>query len=112
MCVLAKNGGQIKLVKLRGPWSDIADQLKELGGPVAVVYEASFGYGRICSSNASSKTARRSPWSPRLILLQQHGYFVLRFLAEDVGKQLDGVLDAILRALSHSQSDRRNNRES
>jgi superfamily II DNA or RNA helicase/very-short-patch-repair endonuclease len=34
-------------------------------------------------------------------LLQEHGYFVLRFLAEDVGKQLDAVLDAILRTLSH-----------
>lgn len=35
------------------------------------------------------------------MLLQEHGYFVLRFLAEDVGKQLDIVLDAVLRALSH-----------
>jgi superfamily II DNA or RNA helicase/very-short-patch-repair endonuclease len=34
-------------------------------------------------------------------LLQENGYFVLRFLAEDVGKQLDSVLDAILRAMSH-----------
>ena len=34
-------------------------------------------------------------------LLQENGYFVLRFLAEDVGKHLDSVLDAILRALSH-----------
>ena len=32
-------------------------------------------------------------------LLQENGYFVLRFLAEDVGKHLDHVLDAILRAL-------------
>lgn len=32
-------------------------------------------------------------------LLQENGYFVLRFLAEDVGKQLDHVLDAILRTL-------------
>ncbi|MDA1166477.1 MAG: DUF559 domain-containing protein, partial [Planctomycetota bacterium] len=32
--------------------------------------------------------------------LQEHGYFVLRFLAEDVGKQLDEVLDAILRVLA------------
>jgi very-short-patch-repair endonuclease len=32
-------------------------------------------------------------------LLQEHGYFVLRFLAEDIGKRLDHVLDAILRAL-------------
>ena len=33
-------------------------------------------------------------------LLQENGYFVLRFLAEDVGKELDAVLDAILRALA------------
>lgn len=32
-------------------------------------------------------------------LLQENGYLVLRFLAEDVGKELDLVLDAILRAL-------------
>ena len=35
------------------------------------------------------------------LLLQENGYFVLRFLAEDVGKHLDAVLDAILRTLSH-----------
>ena len=34
-------------------------------------------------------------------LLQESGYFVLRFLAQDVGKHLDDVLDAILRALAH-----------
>ena len=34
-------------------------------------------------------------------LLQERGYFVLRFLAEDVSKELDAVLDAIVRALSH-----------
>lgn len=32
--------------------------------------------------------------------LQENDYFVLRFLAEDVGKDLDLVLDAVLRALS------------
>lgn len=32
-------------------------------------------------------------------LLQQNGYLVLRFLAEDAGKQLDHVLDTILAAL-------------
>lgn len=37
-------------------------------------------------------------------LLQQNDYLVLRFLAEDVGKELDLVLDAILRALSHRRS--------
>ena len=35
------------------------------------------------------------------VLLQENGYFVLRFLAEDLGKRLDAVLDAILRAISH-----------
>ena len=37
-------------------------------------------------------------------LLQENGFLVLRFLADDVGKYLDQVLDAILRALSHQDS--------
>ena len=37
-------------------------------------------------------------------LLQENGYLVLRFLAEDVGKYLDQVLDAILRASSHQDA--------
>jgi very-short-patch-repair endonuclease len=36
-------------------------------------------------------------------LLQENGYTVLRFLAEDVGKHLDEVLDAILRMLAYRQ---------
>jgi very-short-patch-repair endonuclease len=32
-------------------------------------------------------------------LLQENGYMVLRFLAEDVGKELDLVLDSILKAV-------------
>jgi very-short-patch-repair endonuclease len=34
-------------------------------------------------------------------LLQEHGCYVLRFLSEDLGKNLDVTLDAILRAISH-----------
>lgn len=34
-------------------------------------------------------------------LLQQHDYFVLRFLAEDVGQHLDDVLDRIITVLVH-----------
>jgi very-short-patch-repair endonuclease len=34
------------------------------------------------------------------LLLQQNGYLVLRFLAEDIGKRLDEVLDSILRILA------------
>jgi len=36
-------------------------------------------------------------------LLQEHGYFVLRFLAEDVGKCLEQVLGTMLRVVSHRQ---------
>jgi superfamily II DNA or RNA helicase/very-short-patch-repair endonuclease len=36
-------------------------------------------------------------------LLQQSGYFVLRFLADDTGRQLDHVLDTILATLVHRQ---------
>ena len=34
------------------------------------------------------------------LLLQENGYKVIRFLAEDVSKQLDMVLDTILRILA------------
>ena len=68
----------------------------------------------ICSAtSAGGRRARRrpapgrrrglSPRPPQGRLLQENGYFVLRFLAEDVGKQLDMVLDTILRALVHRQ---------
>lgn len=36
-------------------------------------------------------------------LLQENGYWVLRFLAEDVGKELDSVLDAIVRVLTQRE---------
>lgn len=37
-------------------------------------------------------------------LLQENGYLVLRFLADDLSRDLDGTLDAILRAISHRES--------
>ncbi len=40
-------------------------------------------------------------------LLQRHGYCVLRFLAEDLGRNLDSVLDAILAMLVHRDQRRR-----
>ncbi|MGH9382947.1 MAG: endonuclease domain-containing protein [Vicinamibacterales bacterium] len=36
-------------------------------------------------------------------LLQENGYRVLRFLAEDVARDLDTVLDAIVGSLRHSR---------
>jgi len=35
------------------------------------------------------------------LLLQQNGYVVLRFLAEDIGKQLDEILDTIVQILTN-----------
>jgi len=39
-------------------------------------------------------------------LLQQNGYLILRFLAEDIGKDLDGVLDSILQSLTGRERSR------
>jgi hypothetical protein len=33
-------------------------------------------------------------------MLQQNGYFALRFLAQDAGKRLDHILDTVLATLS------------
>ena len=51
---------------------------------------------------ADAEAYRRDRRKDRL--LQENGYLVLRFLAEDVGKDLDQVLDAILRALGRRNS--------
>lgn len=40
------------------------------------------------------------------VLLQENGYLVLRFLAQDVGKELDRVLDTILGALARGSRPR------
>jgi very-short-patch-repair endonuclease len=40
-------------------------------------------------------------------MLQQNGYFVLRFLAEDAGKRLDHILDTILATLVHRRDELR-----
>ncbi|NLB65195.1 MAG: DEAD/DEAH box helicase family protein [Lentisphaerae bacterium] len=40
-------------------------------------------------------------------LLQENGYFVLRFLVEDIDKQLNRVLDAILRGLARKKAEER-----
>jgi len=51
----------------------------------------------------SSREAYRSDRRKDL-LLQEHGYIVLRFLAEDVSKRLELVLDTIFRVLSSRKS--------
>jgi len=56
------------------------------------------GAQHLADANAYRRDRRKDQ------LLQEHGYFVLRFLAEDVGKHLNNVLDTILRTLSHRQN--------
>lgn len=50
------------------------------------------------SSKEAYRTDRRKD-----LLLQAHGYMILRFLAEDVSKRLDVVLDTILRTLAKTK---------
>ncbi len=47
ICVLDGNGRRIKQLKLRGPWTEIVNELKKLDGQITVCYEASCGYGHI-----------------------------------------------------------------
>ena len=49
------------------------------------------------SANAYRRDRRKDA------LLQEHGYFVLRFLCEDLSKRLTAVLDSILRQLSRNR---------
>jgi len=56
------------------------------------------GAQHLADRDAYRRDRRKDQW------LQENGYLVMRFLAEDVGKELNVVLDAILRALSHRQS--------
>lgn len=51
------------------------------------------------SSQDAYRTDRRKD-----LLLQEHGYMVLRFLAQDVSKRLDMVLDTILRVIHKNSS--------
>jgi very-short-patch-repair endonuclease len=44
------------------------------------------------------------PLGPPVAIHHARGYFVLRFLAEDICKELDTVLDSILKALSRRSS--------
>ena len=52
------------------------------------------------SQHLSNPTAYRSD-RQKDALLQERGIYVLRFLAEDLGKHLDATLDAIFRAVAH-----------
>ena len=63
---------------------------KELGLNFAIEID---GGQHLANAEAYRRDRRKD------VLLQENGYFVLRFLAEDVGKHLDTVLDTISRTL-------------
>lgn len=73
-------------------WGKMEVDLLYAEGRVAIELD---GSQHLASADAYRRDRRKD------LLLQENGYFVLRFLAEDVGKHLDTVLDAILRTLSH-----------
>jgi very-short-patch-repair endonuclease len=52
------------------------------------------------SQHLSDPEAYRRHRRKDRLLQQQNGYLILRFLGEDVGKDLDGVLDSILQSLT------------
>ena len=64
-----------------------------LNEPLRVVVELD-GAQHLSDADAYRRD-RRKDW-----LLQQNGFLVMRFLAEDVGKNLDRVLDSILQTLT------------
>ena len=47
VCVLDGNGNRIKRLTLRGSWTKIAEELKQLPGKVSVCFEASTAYGHL-----------------------------------------------------------------
>ena len=69
-------------------------------GSVGVVIELD-GAQHLADAEAYRRDRRKDA------LLQQNGYFVLRFLAEDTGKNLDHILDTILAALVHREKSRK-----
>jgi superfamily II DNA or RNA helicase/very-short-patch-repair endonuclease len=73
-------------------WGQMEVDLLYADGRVAIELD---GPQHLASMDAYRRDRRKD------FLLQENGYFVLRFLTEDVGKNLDTVLDAILRTLSH-----------
>jgi hypothetical protein len=72
-------------------WGNMEVDLLDAGRRLVVELD---GGQHLASADAYRRDRRKDA------LLQEHGYFVLRFLAEDVGKRLDSVLDAILRVLA------------
>jgi superfamily II DNA or RNA helicase/very-short-patch-repair endonuclease len=80
-------------------WGQMEVDLLSVHGRIAVELD---GAQHLANPDAYRRDRRKDA------LLQENGYFVLRFLGEDVGRHLDMVLDAVLRALVHRCGHRSN----
>jgi very-short-patch-repair endonuclease len=98
---LAETAGRFQLnVELPIPfdgWGRMEVDLLDMQSRIAIELD---GAQHLADANAYRRDRRKDA------LLQENCYTVLRFLAEDVGKRLDDVLDAVLRALAYRR-DRR-----
>ena len=71
------------------------DHADDIVGLAAINRDARIGRGQHLGDADAYRSDRRKD-----LLLQENGYLVLRCLAEDLAKELDSVLDGILRSLS------------
>jgi len=92
---LAATAGRFELnVELPIPFDGWGNMEVDLLDPSVRLIVELDGEGHFANEEAYRRDRRKDA------LLQEHGYFVLRFLVEDVGSRLDHVLDAILRVLT------------
>jgi very-short-patch-repair endonuclease len=93
---LAETAGRFRLnVKLPIPFDSLGQmEVDFLCADAGLVVELD-GAQHLSDSQAYRRDRQKDAF------LQEHGFFVLRFLAEDLAQQLDAVLDAILRVLAH-----------
>ena len=99
---LPATAGRFRLnVKLPIPFDGVGEmEVDLLCAQTGIVVELD-GAQHLADAEAYRRDRRKDA------LLQQNGYFVLRFLAEDAGKNLDHILDTILATLVHRERNRR-----
>ena len=69
VCVLDRHGKRVKRLTIRGAWSQIVDELKQLSGKVSVCFEASTAYGHLYEliSKVANRVVVAHPGQLRLI---------------------------------------------
>ena len=69
MCILDRHGKRTKRRTIRGPWTDVADAIRDLSGKVSVCFEASTAYGYLYEllSDVADRVVVAHPGHLRLI---------------------------------------------